>query len=436
VAVDDYLLDAYVFRLKSDTILGEIRHMLRMPDLGANIESIKGRWKDRTVRFLCGNAPAVIIHEAKEIVTEHKDRFFRAYAEYRRILGRLSLLTGGVEFHFHGDKGRVSAPEAFDKSKVHVFTNCGPPGEYTDRYVATAFGKTIRDDGLAANCRGPTKGRGTVLRDGETEVVQMLGNNWYVLLTTMSTFHVGSSEIFSKIVALAWNSYRGALMSKPRMEKAATRGEYVEIATKWVDAIMAKQTDHVADLEKKIADLQQSLAFYYRVKREGEQAIEHFRSAPHLQEARRRVPKDFRRISAHPDVAKVAVVEGGIHVLTRHFIVEHKDEKYSVGDFVIRLDELGGISVWGERTDHPDGVPHPHISKDGIACFGNATEAISKAMAYHRYGDAVELVLRWLRLGYTPELAANKIEEWPIHGGKAAEVPQSHAVNAGIEESP
>ena len=84
-----------------------------------------------------------------------------------------------------------------------------------------------------------------------------------------------------------------------------------------------------------------------------------------------------------------------------------------VGAYTIGISKFGEVSVWSERPLHPNGIPHPHIAKDGGPCFGNATDAITKAAANHKYYDAIFFILRWLKHGYTPELTAVKIEEWP-----------------------
>ena len=125
-----------------------------------------------------------------------------------------------------------------------------------------------------------------------------------------------------------------------------------------------------------------------------------------------RLPSDLERIRKLPQVEHVTCVDGGLHVHTREIVIAHEGTSYSVGSFILRVGKNGGIAIWPKRTTHPEGIPHPHIAKDGGPCYGNATDAITKAAADFRIADVVQYVLTWLQHGYTPGLAEHKLAEW------------------------
>ena len=170
----------------------------------------------------------------------------------------------------------------------------------------------------------------------------------------------------------------------------------------------------LSSIEKSIADAQQKLTDLYRQRKDLEALVLSFQSTPFVQSTLHRLESDFQKMESEPDVAWITIVDKGIHVKTQPIEIEHEGARYMVGAFVIRVSEDGHVSVWSEQPAHPKGIPHPHIAKDGGPCLGNASDVIARAAGEHRYYDTVKLVLRWLKDGYTPELASVKIEEWPV----------------------
>jgi hypothetical protein len=128
----------------------------------------------------------------------------------------------------------------------------------------------------------------------------------------------------------------------------------------------------------------------------------------------RRLPEDLAHIKAMPQVDHVALADEGINIHLKPVIMEWEGKRYRMGRFVVRFGVFGTVSVWCVESTHPYRVPHPHINRDGIWCFGNATDAIAKASAELRLAKAATYLIAWLTKGYDPDLALTKIETWPV----------------------
>ncbi len=366
-------------------------------------------------------APLVVPKDARVEIHDHReahetDRDIKlrnlAFGEYRKSLLSFARLSG-LAVHFHAEGGGIRPPFPDEPGVVRILTNACPPGHTTARYVPLAFGMKINEDGLSALANGPTKGRGVVLKDELGEpMVQVLGNTWYLLIPTLSNYNFQTSAlIFERLLALAWKGAREA--AKAPGPKKATRRAFVETVATWTDELPALIREDVKNMDRKIQDAQRDLADLTRRKKESLALLEAFGKSSFAKEAKARCAKDFLAIKADARVAGVSFVDDGFHVETRPLEAAHRGMRYAFGAFVIRVSKRGVVSVWSEAPTHKDGVPHPHIAKDGGPCFGNATDAIARAGGEQRYADAVRYVLRWLTEGYTHALAAVKIEEWP-----------------------
>ncbi|HSD12039.1 MAG TPA: hypothetical protein VLC10_00640 [Patescibacteria group bacterium] len=396
-----------------------LTEMFGSPDV-ADLEVVLCVAGRRAARFLPLVVPKdakVEIHDKREPLETDRDVKLRnlAFGEYRKALVMLARLSG-LAVHFHAEGGGIRPPFPHEPGVVRILTNACPPGHTTARYVPLAFGLKINEDGLSALANGPTKGRGIVLKDELGEpMVQILGNTWYLLIPTLSNYNFQTSAlIFGKLLALAWKGAREA--AKAAGPKRMTRKAFTETVSLWTDELPALIREDVKNMDRKIQDAQRDLADLTRRKKESLALLEAFDRSSFAREAKARCAKDFLSIKADPRVAGITFIDDGFHVETRPLEASHRGAKYALGAFVIRVGKRGTVSVWSEAPTHKDGIPHPHIAKEGGPCFGNATDAIAKAGGEQRYADAVRYVLRWLTEGYTHALAAVKIEEWPYVG--------------------
>lgn len=364
------------------------------------------------------SAVETVTHDKPEPLETEKDVRLRhlALGEYDKSLRMLAKLSG-LKVHFHAEGGGIRPPFPEEPGVVRILTNSQPPGHTSARYVSLAFGMKVHEQGLAVLGNGPTKGRGTVVKDALGEpLVQIVGGTWYLLIPTLSHFNWQTSAvIFDRLIALAWKGARDAA-ARPAKTKPATRKAFIGTVSLWTSELPLLITADLLNIDRKIEDAQRDLADLVRRKKESLALLEGFKKSTFVAETRGRMPKDFAAIKKDPHVARLTLVEDGFHVETVPIEIEHGGRRYAMGAFTIRVAKRGTVSVWSEAPTHEDGIPHPHIAKEGGPCFGNATRAIADAAGEQRYADAVRYVLRWLIEGYTPAIAAVKIAEWPYVG--------------------
>ncbi len=336
----------------------------------------------------------------------------RACAAYADPLRRLAQVTGrSVTFH-HGNPG-AQLPHP-DRDGIHIYTNSYPVGlnKYS-RAIATAFGLNIAEDGKEVTAKFPTLGRGVVMKDEDgQDMVQVVDNNWYLLLPTMSDFNESTSlEIFERLLALGLEAEARSV----RWPRQAKRKTYMA----GMKASLGRRAGHFDEQfrksEEQLERLQQDVLIEQQKLRElivmrdawRKHAAEEFR---HISRGR-----EFERLAAHPQIERFYLIDDGfLQICTKPIVIEHEGKRYNMGEFVITLNSWQEVGMHCVRTPHPRGVQHVHIGASGNPCFGNAGAAITKALADFRIADAVCYMLTWLTQGYTPELAEVKIEEWPL----------------------
>lgn len=339
----------------------------------------------------------------------------RALAAYRPRLCRLARLTGmPVVLHLRTLNDTVRAPFPND-GKIHILTNQHPPGLSDTRYISLAYGLRITKLGKSVVSVGPTRGRGVVMQDENGQaLVQVLGNTWYILIPVMSEYHSQSKRIFERLLADGLAGMRQYAQRKPEGE--LDREAFEAREREWIVEFPTRIQKEIESARKRVDGLTKDLTLAIRDLRMFEAFMENASSGPFFQTATGRIPDDYAAIAGDPRIVRMAFVNDGFHFETRPLVLEHEGTGYAIGSFVIRIENTQ-FSVWGLEPTHPRGIPHPHIDRDGIPCYGNAGLAITQAVADYRLADAVRHILTWLTEGYEPQLARVKIEEWPTYEG-------------------
>ena len=377
-----------------------------------NLEAVPAMSRDRILPVVLPTNVVVtwVIRPIKDEDRETQEAKARAKTAYTEPLTRLAQVTHQtVVFHSTGESVE---PPLHEENTIHIRTNASPPGETGSWYVKTAFGLPISLTKEAIG-NGPTLGRGLVLKDQDNKnVLQILDNNWYILFPTLSYFNEDTSlKIFEQILALGLATMTD---TKKAPVKPMRRQTWTTKARSWFDGFLGgvdSQIDkHQKDIEfctRRLAELHRELEMWRSMR-------ESMLTTTFTKKAKRRLSVDLNRLFAHDQIERIEFFEDALHVHTTDLVGEYDGQEYAFGTFVIRINRHGVISVWNESPRHPDGVPHPHIAKNGGPCYGNASTAIAKAAGEARYADAIFYVLTWLTHGYSPELAAVKIHEWPM----------------------
>lgn len=417
VKVDPYVLDAYVFeRCAPDGFrAGFIAETFGA--FGAKLFSVREtcRAGNRRIPLFCGDQGDVVL-----IPRKADNRTLAGHHPYPRILEavrRLSRLSGGLNISLHEEnRGAGPHPKPDEDGVINIYPWMHPPGESGDDYRSRLFKKFISKDGQGILTYDGVPGRGTFVSDGKHDAVQCIGSNWYLLFSVVEFYNIHTTEdIFVRAMAATLHAWQKMARQpgKRRVERTMTKKAFLETAVDWanwqaasIDAELRKQEEKMKQLRRELAQLERQHFDLAGIRRD-------IQERDVLKKLIESFPAQWRRIRANERVESVRLVKDGIHVRTQSINIEHDGRTYPLGRFVIRISKDGVLTVWNEDRLHPDGVPHPHIDGEGTPCMGNATSAVDRAAAEHRYADAVEFTIRWLAEGYEEKLALHRIGEWP-----------------------
>lgn len=328
--------------------------------------------------------------------------------------------AGGLTVHFHAPPGsKFHEPFRDGDGVIHLFAITTPMHSSGQSYPEKLFGISAETSAGFYAHLNPIPGRGTVLTDGKVDIVQVIGNNVYllydpVLLNTLVPEN--GATIFRRSLALIFSYLLTKKDAGVAEDNAPTeenvRSQIDAFAEEGLSAIrreVAREEDHVRRAEERLRVAKQSLA---DVRRTFSALMNEDFWAGTL---RTNLISDRERILAHPKVEHVRVIPKiGIEVDTKDIVITHEGKHRHIGRFTIRFVFGTDFRIWPIITHHPKSVPHPHISAWNGPCLGNVKETIDDAVIEYRYGDALEYLLDWLENGYSPELIVwNKVEEWP-----------------------
>lgn len=366
--------------------------------------------KDKATVYI--HADVVIGNENKARESHDHKRIAELYLPTMEGLARLS----GWTIALHLNTTTTQSP-FLDEHTLHLLVGSTPPGQQGPQWLKAAFGGRIDKDYEWVSSRAPTRGRGVVVYDDDEQpLVQLIGRTAYILFPIIGKFHGKESlAIFAKMLRAIWNRLHREpnAWAQDHTSKEQGRKAFVTALTAQADATPRHWEQRLDKLRDEIASAEERLRLLYASFNEQASIADAARKSELFQRTVARLPEDYKRIIDHPDVASVYVRDGGIHVETKLVIARYERTSYRLGRYVIRIGEAGEVSVWGLASEHPQGIPHPHLPITGTPCFGTASSAIMRAAGELRFADCVLYVLAWLKEGYAPEGAETKIEEWP-----------------------
>ncbi len=433
LAIQDYFIDVLLFG--NATPFGALDAVRAASVLKIPVERkslFKGTIRDRLVTLVLPPPQKATVNYGDKLDPAELEKRRRIMRYYQPALELFSRLTG-LKAAVHLGGGSVRAPFPDDGTTAHFFANATPPGDANSRYEALLFGLCPHKDGHAVVCNGPTHGRGLVVKDEAGKpVVQALGLNFYLLVPVVSHYYQHVSDlIFAKLLAKSWEARQAALVMNDG-HRRPTRRDFAATVAGWSGYVEKNFRDELAKIEETLAELQKRQAEAYRQKRIYEAMLAQFTSPAFTTALKFRPREDFAALLADQDLADMRFLDDGLHLVTKPIVIAHDGRRYQLGSFTVRLGKYGAVAVWSEAPRHPKGVPHPHIAKDGVPCYGNASDVIAKAAGELRIADLFRLMVRWLRDGYSPESAEVKIEEWPVEAQSAEAAPPATQLTSEV----
>lgn len=359
----------------------------------------------------CG-ASVVIDGEHKKLKAEKEIR-----AGLEETLTILSSYTG-LEFHLHYDDD-CCLPFGADDKNVHFVLGASPPGDVQNLERSHLLGVTLHYAARDITHYGPAKGYGVCIQDDKKEIVAQIIHSTIYLFLPLDDIRLlerSGANLFGRAVQVAWNAY-GEDEAKGAKEGTTVDGRnaYRRQMERWAEG-RAKMTDFSIELvNHEIKRVQDELRELFGKKRT---LIAFQRGRKDLKgserQRRAQLRQQWERLMAIPLIEHVVFSEGAFQIKTKTVIVEDEGARYRTGSYMIRIDAFGNVSIWAHAPTHPKRIPHPHISRKGVWCFGNYTTPIEEAAMAMDIGETAHLITRWLVEGYDPSVADTRIEEWPV----------------------
>lgn len=422
VRVGSYALDAFAFQSQNAAEASE--NVMRVTEVvGATPFSdfMSARWGNRKVPYFCGVKGSVrVVEIGKDVDQQNPDERAEdldAYKAITPILENFSKLVGGININFYEEsREHQPLPPPDQENLINIYPWSTPPGERGEHYRERIFDLLIDKDCKALLTWKGVPGRGELISDGKHDVAQMIGNNWYILFGVMFALNQHTTlNILEKTLAAIWNRRRDLRKGARPNDTAVSlnRRGFISSVTDWLSV----QQNHAAEVlrsqERTIELRRRELAKLERECADLRIISEDLKNGKRIKKAIGSLSAEWRRIRSNPYITGVALVGKGINLTTKPISISSNGKLYPIGRFVIRLAKSGSFFIWNLDRLHPGGVPHPHISKEGTPCLGNAGSAVTSAFAEYRYADGVEYLLKWLVDGYDEKLALHKATEWP-----------------------
>jgi hypothetical protein len=98
---------------------------------------------------------------------------------------------------------------------------------------------------------------------------------------------------------------------------------------------------------------------------------------------------------------------GRLVVTLRPITLTHEDCDYAMGGFTLQI-AADSIRIW---SDGGNRYPHPHVSSDGVPCWGNLGPHVAKLLGERCYAGLVAVVIEFLH-SYNERDAYRRIETW------------------------
>ena len=349
-------------------------------------------------------------------------------AQHVQDVGNMLSIISGLEVRIEFPQEEEVAPVMLQRRKgavypaasIHVVVGSSPMGDSITYEGEKACGISFSPDGEASSFPGATRGRGYRVNDSDdTCIGQVVGDSLFLfapvrLKETIKTFTT-HGDLFKKMLSCAWNAQLTAAARSELVLPISDPLGYQAVLSmmdKLLPRVIEKrltETDrHIETLRRRYARLLSDRQ-QFRVMQRG------FVANPYFGPIEERT-KAWKVLQSIEEFSEYTWRENGLQIQTQPIVHEYEGKQYVLGIYGVRMELEGRVTLWCEHSFHPKGAAHPHISKQGVVCFGNIDFALREAAAEGRLSDAALLLAQWFRSGYEPHFADVKIEEWPTQG--------------------
>jgi hypothetical protein len=112
---------------------------------------------------------------------------------------------------------------------------------------------------------------------------------------------------------------------------------------------------------------------------------------------------EFEELLHTEHVKEVRIIDNLIQIFTDTIFVNHRGQKYELGDFRISIPTTGGrIAIHNLRNKELIGIEdlhHPHVTGlDGKPCFGNVAHHIDRLLGSYEYAVLIGIIIEYLKV--------------------------------------
>jgi len=267
-----------------------------------------------------------------------------------------------------------------------------------------------------------SSGEGIVISDEEQELAEVVGKNIYILFDLVHSRKEYVEPILRTILDKAsfW-IFEADKEEKQKYEKERRAGEKDRFTKIYGDFeySLKKTREELDKANKQIEEAQKSLTLWIRQAKVHEEALnllEKWRDKDH-----EFLFREWESLLAIPKIKDIKVHSYRLSVFTDMICTRYKNLTFEIGEFRADINRVGkGIKLWNlthPKVDKNCELQHPHVSKDGVPCFGNLQEAFPPLVAEYQFSATATLIIQYLEsLNLEDERARRKFFYWPLKG--------------------
>lgn len=128
---------------------------------------------------------------------------------------------------------------------------------------------------------------------------------------------------------------------------------------------------------------------------------------------------DIDKLLQNKDIKCIHVENNNIIVFTNMIICQHKNVRYKIGEFAIKIPFNNSINIihfynlsW-RINGFDKGMQAPHVFQDGHACFGNIERTVKDLRLSFDFISLINLLICFLQSVNAEDPAGSKINRWP-----------------------
>lgn len=331
------------------------------------------------------------------------------------VLRQFQEVSGkSICLHVH-NKGVEHYPIG-NEYDIHIVLGGIAPGE-NESFSATYIDDVKLDSsGYDVSVPGSSKGYGYVVTDdNDRRIAQIVGSTIYFFVPVSQKYlHLLAGkrvDIFRIVLTCAW---KAMVLNEFDFSRniISSENEFIEYQNTMYSNLEKGKSDHLEKIDKDIENCSRNLRDLILSRK----LLIGDATRDFAKISKEDSISSWEKLSNHQFIDFLEIPEDDcLHVHTKFILVPDDDGCIrNLGKFIIRIAGFGDVFIWSKCIIHPEGVPHPHISKCGSVCFGNVSLEINRLAAEYKHPELITLIMSWLVEGYEANLADAKLGEWPL----------------------